>query len=106
MREEVRADRIDGRAADRSARRRRRPARLKGGLPLGLSGREVEVLALLARGLSNKEIGTALFISARTAGNHIAHIYDKTGVNTRAGAALFAVTRGLAQLRGPVRLIT
>ena len=53
------------------------------------------MLTLLARGLSNKAIGAALVISDRTAGNHIAHIYDKTGVRTRAAAALFAVTRGL-----------
>lgn len=96
VREEVRAGRLDGSAADAVCSvAGARPARLKGELPLGLSEREVEVLALLARGLSNKEIRTALFISARTAGNHIAHIYDKTGINTRAGAALFAVTRGL-----------
>jgi HD-GYP domain-containing protein (c-di-GMP phosphodiesterase class II) len=96
VREEVRAGRLDGRAADAVATAAgARPAKLKGELPLGLSEREAEVLALLARGLSNKEIGTVLFISARTAGNHIAHIYDKTGINTRAGAALFAVTRGL-----------
>jgi HD-GYP domain-containing protein (c-di-GMP phosphodiesterase class II) len=96
MREEVRAGRLDGRAADTvCASAGARTARLKGELPLGLSEREAEVLTLLARGLSNKEIGTALFISARTAGNHIAHIYEKTGINTRAAAALFAVTRGL-----------
>jgi HD-GYP domain-containing protein (c-di-GMP phosphodiesterase class II) len=96
VREEVRAGRLDGRAADTvCAAAGARPAGLKGEAPLGLSDREVEVLTLLARGLSNKEIGTALFISARTAGNHVAHIYDKTGINTRAGAALFAVTRGL-----------
>jgi HD-GYP domain-containing protein (c-di-GMP phosphodiesterase class II) len=94
--EEVRAGRIDARAADSvCAAAGARSTRLKGELPLGLSEREAEVLALLARGLSNKEIGSTLFISARTAGNHIAHIYEKTGVNTRAGAALLAVTRGL-----------
>jgi DNA-binding CsgD family transcriptional regulator len=99
VRDEVRAGRLDGRAADAvCSAAGARPTRLKGELPLGLSEREVEVLALLARGLPNKEIGTALFISARTAGNHIAHIYGKTGINARAGAALFAVTRGLVQL--------
>ena len=63
--------------------------------PDGLTEREVEVLRLLARGLSNKEIGTKLHISPRTAGNHIAHIYEKTGVSTRAAAALYAVQRRL-----------
>jgi len=96
MSDEVRVGRLDARAADAvCAAAGVRAARLKGELPLGLSEREVEVLALLARGLSNKEIGASLFISARTAGNHIAHIYEKTGINTRAAAALFAVTRGL-----------
>ena len=54
------------------------------------------LLRLMARGLSNKEIGNTLFIADRTAGNHIAHIYEKTGIKSRAAAALFAVTRGLA----------
>jgi len=63
--------------------------------PAGLSEREVEVLCLVARGLSNKEIAARLYLSARTVGNHIAHIYDKTGVRTRAAAALFAVQEDL-----------
>ena len=63
--------------------------------PANLTEREVEVLRLLAQGLSNKEIGARLHISARTAGNHIAHIYEKTGVSTRASAALFAVQHRL-----------
>lgn len=63
--------------------------------PCHLTEREVEVLRLLAQGLSNKEIGARLHISARTAGNHIAHIYEKTGVSTRASAALFAVQHRL-----------
>jgi HD-GYP domain-containing protein (c-di-GMP phosphodiesterase class II)/DNA-binding CsgD family transcriptional regulator len=66
--------------------------------PAGLSSREVEVLCLVARGLSNKEIGARLFVSARTVGNHVAHIYDKTGVRTRAAAALFAVQNELLGL--------
>jgi HD-GYP domain-containing protein (c-di-GMP phosphodiesterase class II)/DNA-binding CsgD family transcriptional regulator len=63
--------------------------------PCGLTEREVEVLRLLAQGLSNKEIGARLHISPRTAGNHIAHLYEKTGVSTRAAAALFAVQHRL-----------
>jgi DNA-binding NarL/FixJ family response regulator len=66
--------------------------------PDQLSEREVEVLCLLARGLSNKEIGARLFISAKTVQHHVAHIYEKTGVSTRPGAALYAVEEGL--LRG------
>lgn len=65
------------------------------GWPRGLSDREVEVLRLVARGKSNKEIGALLGISPRTVQNHIAHIYDKIGVYSRAGAALFVTEHAL-----------
>jgi HD-GYP domain-containing protein (c-di-GMP phosphodiesterase class II) len=60
-----------------------------------LSARESEVLQLLARGLTNKEIAQRLEISAKTAGHHVQHIYDKMGVSTRAAATMFAVENGL-----------
>src|SRR4029453_17566045 len=63
--------------------------------PAGLTAREVEVLRLLARGLSNKQIAERLVISPKTAGNHIEHIYAKTGATNRAGAGLFAMQHGL-----------
>ena len=63
--------------------------------PADLTDREVEVLRLTARGLSNKEIAAQLVVSARTVGHHLAHIYDKTGRRTRAGAAIFAMEHGL-----------
>jgi DNA-binding NarL/FixJ family response regulator len=63
--------------------------------PAGLSERELSVLMLVARGLSNKEIGKKLFISPRTVGHHIAHIYDKTGARSRAATALFAAQHDL-----------
>jgi DNA-binding NarL/FixJ family response regulator len=53
------------------------------------------VLILLARGLSNKQIATRLVITPKTAGNHIEHIYAKTGASSRAAAAMFAVRHGL-----------
>ncbi len=65
-------------------------------LPAGLSEREVEVLHLAVRGLSNRQIGQALFVSPKTVGHHIQHIYDKIGVSTRVGATLFALQHGLA----------
>jgi HD-GYP domain-containing protein (c-di-GMP phosphodiesterase class II) len=96
--EEARAGRLDMDAvAAVLAAAGARPPKLRGELPAGLSEREAEVLRLLAQGLSNKEIGARLFISARTAGNHLAHVYRKTGVSTRAAAALFAVRRGLVE---------
>jgi DNA-binding NarL/FixJ family response regulator len=53
------------------------------------------VLRHLARGKSEKEIGKLLFISAGTVHTHVAHIYSKIGVSTRAGAALFAMEHQL-----------
>ena len=61
----------------------------------GLTAREVEVLVLLARGLSNKQIAERLVITPKTAGNHVEHIYAKIGASSRAAAALFAVQHGL-----------
>ena len=61
----------------------------------GLSAREAEVLALLVRGLSNKHIAAALFISPRTVGSHIEHIYTKIGVSTRGSAAMYAMRHGI-----------
>jgi HD-GYP domain-containing protein (c-di-GMP phosphodiesterase class II) len=63
--------------------------------PAGLSDREIEVLRLVARGCSNREIARRLFISPRTAEHHVSHIYTKVGVTSRAAAALFAMEHGL-----------
>ena len=68
--------------------------------PAGLSDREIEVLALIARGHTNAEVAGRLFISRRTAEHHAQHIYTKIGVSTRAGAALFAVQHGLVEVNG------
>jgi DNA-binding CsgD family transcriptional regulator len=64
-------------------------------LASALSPREIEVLRLTARGLSNKEIASRLRISDRTVGHHLEHVYDKTGHRTRAGVAVWAVEQGL-----------
>jgi HD-GYP domain-containing protein (c-di-GMP phosphodiesterase class II) len=95
LREEVRAGRLDASAVDavlavaghRVARRREGPA--------GLTAREIDVLRLLARGLSNKEIAAQLVISPKTARNHIEHIYAKIGATSRVSASLFAMQHGL-----------
>ncbi len=63
--------------------------------PAGLSEREVEVLRLIAQGLSNKEMAQRLSISKATIGHHIQHIYDKLGISTRAAATMFALQHGL-----------
>jgi HD-GYP domain-containing protein (c-di-GMP phosphodiesterase class II) len=95
LRAEVKAGRLDaegaeavlGAAGHRVLRRREGPA--------GLTPREVDVLRLLARGLSNKEMAERLVISPKTVGNHIEHIYAKIDTSTRAKASLFAMQHGL-----------
>lgn len=61
----------------------------------GLTPREVEVLTLLARGSTNRQIAQQLTITPKTVGNHVEHIYTKAGVGTRAAATLFAMQHGL-----------
>jgi len=63
--------------------------------PFGLTAREIDVLRLLAVGLSNKQIALRLVITPKTVGNHVEHIYAKIEVRSRAGAALFAMQHGL-----------
>jgi DNA-binding NarL/FixJ family response regulator len=65
--------------------------------PAGLTDREVDVLRLLARGGTRKEIAEALFISPSTVHTHTLHVYEKTGVSTRAAVALFAMEHDLLQ---------
>ncbi len=63
--------------------------------PSGLSDRELEILRLVARGLSNREIGAELFISEHTAANHIRSILRKTGSANRTEATAYAFQHGL-----------
>jgi len=64
----------------------------------GLTDRELEVLRLVGQGASNREIAERLFISEKTAKNHLTHIFEKLGVSDRTQAALYAVRQGLVQL--------
>ena len=73
------------------------PLTVRQGHPAGLTDREVEVLRLVAQGRTSKEIARELVITEKTAGHHVEHIYAKTGVSTRVGAALFAMEHDLAQ---------
>lgn len=63
--------------------------------PAGLTGREVEVLRLAARGLTTRQIAERLEISPKTADHHIQHAYAKTGVSSRGAAALWTMEHGL-----------
>jgi len=95
LRAEARAGRLDAdavaavlEAAGHRPHRRR-------ALPAGLTGREVEVLRLAARGLSTRAMAAELTLSERTVAHHVQHIYAKIGVSTRGAAALFAMQHGL-----------
>jgi HD-GYP domain-containing protein (c-di-GMP phosphodiesterase class II)/DNA-binding CsgD family transcriptional regulator len=90
--EEVRAGRLDPECARAViAAAGQPPPKVRTGWPAGLSDREVEVLRLVARGLSNRAIASHLYISPRTAEHHVQHIYTKIGASTRAAAAMFAM---------------
>ncbi len=95
LQQEVRAGRLDGDAVNAVLRAagHRAPARREG--PAGLTVREVEVLALVARGLANKEIARRLGVTPKTVSNHVEHIYTKLGVGSRAAATLYATQHGL-----------
>jgi HD-GYP domain-containing protein (c-di-GMP phosphodiesterase class II)/DNA-binding CsgD family transcriptional regulator len=89
--QQVDGDAVDAVLAAAGVRARRgRPA-----WPAGLTEREVEVLRLICRGGSKKDVAAALRISPSTADHHVRHIYGKIGVSSRAAATLFAVERDL-----------
>ena len=63
--------------------------------PLGLSGREIEVLRLVAEGLTNGQVAERLYISPKTVSSHLVSIFGKLGVTSRASATRFAIEHGL-----------
>jgi putative nucleotidyltransferase with HDIG domain len=95
LRAEVAAGRVDAAAAAAvlAAAGHRRPSQPR--RPNGLTGREAEVLGLLARGHTTRQIARALAITPKTAANHVEHIYTKIGVSGRAAATLYAIRSGL-----------
>jgi HD-GYP domain-containing protein (c-di-GMP phosphodiesterase class II) len=100
LRAESRAGRLDADAVDAVvAAAGGRPRRRRDQVA-GLTGRELEVLRLLARGLSTKQIAAELVVSPKTADTHIQHIYGKIGVSTRAGATVFAMRHNLVESSG------
>ena len=95
LRKDVAAGRLEAEAVDAVLAAAGHRVGRKRGRPAGLTAREVDVLRLLARGLSSKEIATRLVITPKTARNHIEHIYAKTGTSNRVRASMFAVQYGL-----------
>jgi len=63
--------------------------------PAGLSEREIEVLRLVAKGLTNRQIAQSLHLSEKTVGHHLEHVFNKIGVSTRGAAVYFALEHGL-----------
>jgi HD-GYP domain-containing protein (c-di-GMP phosphodiesterase class II) len=102
LRSDVNVGRLDAEVVDavlasaghRVGRRREGPA--------GLTAREIDVLRLVARGRSSKEIARELVISPKTARNHIEHIYVKIGASSRVAASLFAMQHGILPAEEPV----
>jgi DNA-binding CsgD family transcriptional regulator len=95
LRAEVKANRLDGEAMTAVLRAAGHRAAARRDGPSGLTSREVEVLGLLARGASNKEIAVRLTVSPKTVSNHVEHIYTKIDVSSRAAATLYATQQGL-----------
>jgi HD-GYP domain-containing protein (c-di-GMP phosphodiesterase class II) len=95
LRAEVAAGRMDGATVDAMLRAAGHRVRRRRGWPAGLTAREVEIVRLLARGLTAKDIARQLVISPKTATNHIEHIYAKAGVSNRAQLSLFAMRHAL-----------
>ena len=98
MRQEVRAGRLDTEAVNcvlQAAGHRTPPVRRE--RVAGLSEREIDVLRLIARGYSNRQMAESLVIAEKTVGNHVMHIYEKIGCSTRSAATLFALQHNLLE---------
>ncbi|HTY73014.1 MAG TPA: HD domain-containing phosphohydrolase [Actinomycetes bacterium] len=95
LRGEVKAGRLDGDAVDGVLRAAGHRVRRQREWPAGLTKREVEVLRLVTRGLSNKQIAATLGVTPKTASSHVEHIYAKTATTNRAQASVFAMRHGL-----------
>jgi DNA-binding CsgD family transcriptional regulator len=102
VRAEARAGRLDGAAVDvvLGVAGHKRTGASSG--PSGLTPREVEVLVLVARGATTRQVARALGITPKTAGNHIERIYTKIGASSRSTATLFAMQHGLLATLEPV----
>ncbi|MGN6169520.1 MAG: response regulator transcription factor, partial [Solirubrobacteraceae bacterium] len=95
---EVTAGRLDATAVDAALAVCGHPARVRHRAqqwPAGLSDREVEVLRLIARGNTNRQVAGLLYLSEKTVGRHVENVYAKLGVSSRAAAALFAMEHQL-----------
>jgi HD-GYP domain-containing protein (c-di-GMP phosphodiesterase class II) len=97
VRDEVRSGRLDGDAAEAVLTAAGHGANRRRTHVAGLTTRALEVLRLVARDYTMREIAEALTIAPKTADAHLQHIYAKIGVSTRAGATLFAARNDLLE---------
>jgi len=104
LRADVRAGALDADAVDAVMAAAGQSSGKRRSGPAGLTPRELEVLILIARGASNRQVALALGIAAKTAGAHIERIYMKTGASTRSTATLFAMQHGLLETLEPFDL--
>lgn len=98
---DVRAGRLDTAAVEVVLAAAGQHSGKRGSGPAGLTGREIEVLVLIARGASNRQVARSLGITVKTAGTHIERIYVKIGASTRSTATLFAMQHGLLESLEP-----
>jgi HD-GYP domain-containing protein (c-di-GMP phosphodiesterase class II) len=95
LRTDARAGRLDAEAVAAVLAAAGHPVGRRQEWPAGLTTREVDVLRLVARGLSSKQIAAELVITPKTARNHIEHIYTKIDASSRVAASLYATEHGL-----------
>jgi len=95
LRADARAGKLDAEAVAAVLAAAGHPVGRRREWPAGLTTREVDVLRLVARGLSSKQIAAQLVITPKTARNHIEHIYTKIDATSRVAASLYATEHGL-----------
>ncbi|HET7736260.1 MAG TPA: HD domain-containing phosphohydrolase [Nocardioidaceae bacterium] len=101
---EARAGRLDAAAVDAVLSTAGQRTRRRSSGPAGLTPREIEVLVLIARGATTRQVAQRLFITPKTAETHIERIYGKTGASTRSTATLFALQHGLLDSLEPLEM--
>ena len=104
LRADVRAGRLDAGAVDAVLAAAGQPQGKRRAGPAGLTPREIEVLTLIARGASTRQVAQQLSITPKTVETHIERIYAKTGATTRSTATLFAMQHGLLGTLEPLNL--
>jgi DNA-binding NarL/FixJ family response regulator len=72
-------------------------------VPDGLTTRELEVLTLVAKAMTNRQIANQLFISEKTVASHLSHIFTKLGLSSRAAATAYAYEHGLTAKSSQLR---